>query len=148
MPDETPSRISTTNVAEQLKRCRQRRRVHRSSSVLEQGVELVERRLVEHLDQRLGEIAEQVVEAEAGTWKRIDPVVFQQCAEAEPEHKAHDGPGVYTLRTKADGPVGRVDRNDHLDQHHDRNEAEQRHTYAGEHASVLSREVAEVLRKD
>ena len=63
------------DVAEDLNWRGERRHGRAIASVLEKLEQLVKRVLIERRDHRLCDVAEEVIDAEAGTGKRIHPIV-------------------------------------------------------------------------
>ena len=73
MADAKPRHDLYKYIAEDLNGCGEGRHGRSITSVLEKLEQLVERVLIERSDHRLGNVAEEVIDAEAGTGERDSP---------------------------------------------------------------------------
>ena len=71
---------------------RERRHRRVVAGGLEQLEQIVQRVLIEGRDHRLGDVGEEVIDAEARAGERIDPIAFQQTADDEPEQELTRSP--------------------------------------------------------
>ena len=132
-------------VAEDLNRSHQRRHGRVVAGGLEKLKQVVQRVLIEGRNHRLRDIGKEMIDAEARARKRIDPIVFEQAADDEPEQEVDQIARVNGCGMKPERHAGGVPVHDHADEREERDAAQFRESKLRERAAVLRRQIGQIV---
>src|SRR6202012_2989198 len=115
------------------------------ASGLQELKQVVERALIEGRDHRLSNVGEEVIDAEACTWKRIHPIVFEQTANDEFQEKVGEVAHMYMILVQPECHPGRAPVDRHAHQSEESDTAQLSETELRQHPAILRGKVRQIV---
>jgi hypothetical protein len=88
-----------------------------------------------------------VIDAETCARERVDPIVFEQAADDQPEQEIRQIAGSHRMRVEAQRHSRRIPVDDHADEREERDATEFRQTKLGKRPAVLRGEIGQIVRE-